>query len=72
MGVVEARQHAASAEVDSLRARERGLVRPDAACDLIARDRECARDRERGFNRADDAVLQDHPGDCSGHRRPGT
>ena len=41
------------AEVDDLGARERRLVRPDAADDPVARDRERARRRQRRVHRAD-------------------
>jgi hypothetical protein len=46
VGVREARDDAAAAQVDDLGRRERGLVRPDAARDPVARDRERARRRQ--------------------------
>ena len=58
MGVVEARDDAAPAEVDALGARQGRLVRPDTADDPLARDRQRARQRERRLHRADDAVLE--------------
>ncbi len=60
--VGEAGQHAAAAEIDGFRRRERGLVRADSAGDPVARDRECARGRQRVIERADDAVFEDHGG----------
>ena len=45
--VVEARQDAAAAQVDAVGARERRLVRPDAARDPVAGDRERADDGQR-------------------------
>ncbi len=51
---------AASAEVDHLRSRERDLVHADAARNPVARDRERARDGQRGVQGADEAVFQDH------------
>jgi len=41
--VGEAGHDAAAAEVDHLRRGERGLVRADAPCDALARDRERTR-----------------------------
>ena len=70
VGVGEARQDAPPAEVDPLRAREGGLVRPDAAGDPVARDRERRGPRQRGIERADDAVLEDHAGDDSAWNVP--
>ena len=49
--VGEPGKNAASAQVDALRARERGLVRPDAARDPVACDRERPRHRERRVHR---------------------
>ena len=60
--VREARKDAAAAEIDDLRRRERRLVRADAAGDAVARDRERPRDRQRGVERPDDSVLEDHAG----------
>ena len=54
VGVREARQDAPPAEVDSLGAGQRGLVRPDAAGDPVARDCERRRPgkrRDRGCGR---------------------
>ena len=60
VGVGEAREDAPPGEVNALRARERGLVRPDAAGDAVAGDGECARDGEGRIHRPDDPVLEDH------------
>ncbi len=60
VGIGEARQHAAAAEVDAVGARQRGFVRADAAGDPLAGDRETAGRRERRLHRPDDAVLEDH------------
>jgi hypothetical protein len=66
--VGEPGEDAAAAEVDPLGPRERGLVRADAADDPLARDREAARERQRGLHRADDAVLEDHLGERNSSR----
>ena len=58
--VAEAGDDAAPAQVDSLRLRQRRLVRPDATGDQVAGDRERAHDRKGRLERADDAVLEDH------------
>jgi hypothetical protein len=58
--VGEAGEDAAPAEVDALGARERRLVRPDAAGDPVAGDRKRAGDWQRRIHRPDDAVLEDH------------
>ncbi len=58
--VGEAREDAASAEIDSLRARQSGLVRADPAGDPVAGDRERCRLGQGRVERADDAVVQDH------------
>ena len=58
--VREAREDAAAAEVHDLRRRERRLVSADAAGDPVACDRERPRDRQRGVECPDDAVLEDH------------
>ena len=60
VGVGERGEDAAAAEVHDLRARERGLVDADAAGDVGAGDRERPSGRQRGVERADDAVLEDH------------
>ena len=51
---------AASAEIDALGARQRRLVRPDAARELRACDRESARRRQGRLHRPDQAVFEDH------------
>ena len=51
---------AASPEIDAIGRRQRPLVRADAPDDLRARDRESAAGRQRGIERADDAVVEDH------------
>ena len=58
--VGEAGQDAATAEVDRLRARQRGLVHPDAAGDPLARDPERGDGRQRRVERADRPVAEDH------------
>jgi hypothetical protein len=58
--VGEAREDAATAEIDAVRACERGLVCADPARDELAGDRERACLRQRVVERADDAVLEDH------------
>ena len=58
--VAQAREDAAAAEVDRLRARERGLVGTHSTRDPLARDRERPSDGERGVERADRPVLEDH------------
>jgi hypothetical protein len=58
--VVEARKHTAAAQIDAIGAGERGLVRPDAARDAVAGDRESAGDRELWRHCPHDAVLEDH------------
>ena len=58
--VRESREDAAPAQVDPVRARERGLVGADPAGDALAGDREGGRFRERRVEGADDAVLEDH------------
>ena len=68
--VGEAGEDAPAAEVDPLRAGQRGLVRPDAAGNPVARDRERRRARQRGVERADDTVLEDHVGDDSPSNTP--
>ena len=60
MRVGEAGQHAASAEVDRLGARQRGLVHADAARDPLARDPERRDGRQRRVERADRPVAEDH------------
>ena len=60
VGVGEARKHAAAAEVDPLRSRQRRLVRTHGARNPVAGDRERGRDRERRLHRPDDPVLEDH------------
>ena len=62
MRVGEGGEDAAAAEVDDLGGRERRLVRPDAARDAVARDRERPGERQRRVERADDAVIEDHLG----------
>ena len=62
--VAEAGENAAAAEVDTVRAGKRSLVRADAARDPVAGDRERPRDRQSRVHRPDDAVLEDHPRDC--------
>ncbi len=59
--VGEARNDAAAAEVDRLRTREHRLVDADASRDPVAGDGERGRERQRRVERADDAVLEDHP-----------
>ena len=61
--VGEAGQDAAPAEVDDLGRGEGRLVRPDPAGDPAARHGERPRDRQRGIERANDAVLEDHGAD---------
>jgi hypothetical protein len=60
VGVGQAREHAAAAEVDAVGARQRGFVRADAAGDPLTGDRESTRSRQRRLHRPDDAVLEDH------------
>ena len=60
VGVGESGEDAATLEVDAVGAREGGLVRADAAGHDLARDREGARLRQRGVERADRPVLEDH------------
>ena len=62
--VSEAREDAPSAQVDHVRARQCDLVRSDAAGDVRSGDGQRSRRRERRVHRADDAVLEDHAGDC--------
>ena len=59
----EAGEHAAPAEVDDLGRGERRLVRPDPAGDPAPGDGERPRDRQRGIEGANDAVLEDHGAD---------
>jgi hypothetical protein len=58
--VGEARHHATPTEVDPVRRRQCRLVRPDAARDAIAGNRERASRREGRLHRPDRAVLEDH------------
>jgi len=58
--VGEPGQHAAPAEIHDLGARERPLVRADAAGHALACDRERSRTRQRRLHRPHDAVLEDH------------
>ena len=58
--VCEARKHAAAPEVDDLGRSERRLVRPDPAGDPTARDGQRSRDRQRGIEGANAAVVEDH------------
>ena len=60
VGVGERGEDAAAAEVHHVGACERGLVDADAAGDVGAGDRERPSGRQRGVERADDAVLEDH------------
>ena len=60
VGVGECRQHAAAREVDALRRREHPLVRADPARHDRPCDRQCPARRQRGVERADDAVVEDH------------
>jgi hypothetical protein len=69
--VGEARQDAASAEVDRLGACERCLVHTDAAGNPVARDRHGTRDRQRRIERSDDAVLEDHAAETNERRGEG-
>ena len=55
--VREAGQYAAAAEVDDVGARQRRLVRADAAGDPLAGDRQGALDGHARVHRANDAVL---------------
>jgi hypothetical protein len=70
VGVGEAGKDAPPAEVDAIRARERGLVRPDAAGDPLPRNRERRRSRQRRVQRADGPVLEDHGETIEKRRRP--
>src|SRR5580765_4790162 len=60
VGVGESGEDAATLEVDAVGAREGGLVRADAADHDLARDREGTRLGQRGVERTDDSVLEDH------------
>ena len=60
VGVAEAGNDAAAAQVDPLGAGQGPLVDADTAGDLVARDRERPGNRERPVERADRAVLEDH------------
>jgi len=60
MGVREAWEDAAAAEVHDVRGRQRRLVRSDPTGDTVAGDRERAGDGERRIHGADDAVFEDH------------
>jgi hypothetical protein len=63
VGVVEAGQDAAAAEVDDVGRGERRLVDADAARDPVAGDRERAPCRQGRVHRPDDAVLENHSGE---------
>jgi hypothetical protein len=69
VGIGEAGQDAAAAEVDVLRACEGGLVRADSAGDEVARNGQSTNKREPRLHRADHSVFQDHPRDSRGHQR---
>ena len=60
VGVVEAREDAASAQVDGLGRRKRGLVRPDPADDPLARDRQRPREWQGRIQGPDHPVLEEH------------
>ena len=60
MRIREARDDAASAEIDAVGARQRHLVRSDPARDPVACDRERGRSRERRLQRPHDASLENH------------
>ena len=66
--VREGGEDAAAAEVDDVRAGERGLVDADAARDVRAGDRERPSGRQRRIERADDPVLQNHGAEPSPYR----
>ena len=60
VGVAEPGNGAAAAEVDALRAGQRGLVRPDPAGNPLAADCQAAHDRQRRLQGPNHAVLEDH------------
>jgi len=60
VGVGESGEDTAAAEIDAIGAREGGLVRAHTAGHELTRDRERARLRQRGVERANDALLEDH------------
>ncbi len=60
VGIGEAGQNTAAAEVDDVRRCERRLVCPDAAGNAVAGDGERALDRDARIHRPDDPILQDH------------
>ena len=60
VGVAETRDDAAPAEIDSLRPRQRRLVRADASRDAVTCDGEGRRGRKRELHRADRAPGKDH------------
>ncbi len=66
--VGEGGEDAAAAEVDDVRAGERGLVDADAARDVRAGDRERPSGRQRRIERADDPVLENHGAEPSPNR----
>ena len=70
MRVGEGGEDTAAAEVDDLRARERGLVDADAAGDVGAGDRERTCDRQLRIHRPDDPVLENHGAEPSPYRAP--
>jgi hypothetical protein len=69
VGIGEARQNAAAAEVDVLRACEGGLVGADSAGDEVAGNGQGTNDREPRLHCANHPVFQDHPRDSRGHQR---
>ena len=66
VGVIEAGQHAPSAEIDDLGAGQGGLVHADAAGDLVGSDGERPGARQERVHRADDAVVENHLDDSTG------
>src|SRR5262249_27083997 len=63
VGVVQAGEDDAAAQVDDVGRGERGLVHSDAARDPLACDRERPLRRQLRVHRADEAVLEDHATD---------
>jgi hypothetical protein len=60
VGVREAGEHHAAAEVDHLGRGERRLVHADATGDEVARDRQRALRRHLGIESPDQSALKDH------------